>query len=360
MILPAVPVARIHDDARRKAGAYETVEHVSNARGVVVRARSASAEHDVAVGIPARLEDGRTTVIRDSRKHLRTRGRADRVDRALHVSFGGVLEPDGHRQSARQLPVDLALRRPRPDRSPTHRVGQVLRRDRIEELAADGKTERQDLQEKGPRRDESVVHPEAGVEPGIVDEPLPPDRRTRFLEVHAHHDLERTRQTGGLLREPLRVVERRGGIVNRTGPDDDEQPVVGSLEDRGDGFATGDDRGQVGGRQRQRVAQLLRGDERAHAGDAPVVNGIGGGHGGFLTARRSIPADDRPASSGQSKRQRPDASASKAGRDGFVRSASGSAPTPIRDRLEKPQIRPHAHRVIEIGIPASRIAATGS
>jgi hypothetical protein len=54
------------------------------------------------------------------------RGRADRVDRHLHVAVGAVLDADPHRQARGERAVDLALHRACADRAPAHEVGVVL------------------------------------------------------------------------------------------------------------------------------------------------------------------------------------------------------------------------------------------
>ena len=45
-----------------------------------------------------------------------------------------------------------------------------------------------DVEQELPRQPQPLVDVEALVEVGIVDEPLPADRRPRLLEVAAHHD----------------------------------------------------------------------------------------------------------------------------------------------------------------------------
>jgi hypothetical protein len=61
----------------------------------------------------------------------------------------------------------------------------------------------------------------------------------------------------GLLLEPRAVLERGVRVVDRAGPDDGEQPVVGAGEDADGGAARADD-----GLQRRRGRGDLGGEER--------------------------------------------------------------------------------------------------
>ena len=89
-------------------------------------------------------------VVVDAGERVRNRSGADRVDRNLYVAVGAVLEADRHRKARAQLAVDLTLRRARANRPPGDRVRDVLRGDRVQELAADRKVEVEHLEEKGP------------------------------------------------------------------------------------------------------------------------------------------------------------------------------------------------------------------
>jgi hypothetical protein len=58
-----------------------------------------------------------------------------------------------------------------------------LRRDRVEELAAGGQSQLEEIEKELPRQPQSFVDGEGAVEVRVVDQPLPPDRRARLLEV---------------------------------------------------------------------------------------------------------------------------------------------------------------------------------
>ena len=177
--------------ARAGPALREPVQRVGDARGVVVRSvacrRAASTWQS---GLPRVSKIAALPVVGRCRG---TRGGAapprHRVDRDLHVAVGRVLEADRHRQAAASCAVHLALRRPRADRAPADGVRDVLRRDRVEELAAHRQAE------STRRRSSSCARcagpsltSEAAVQARVVDQTLPADRRARLLEVHAHHD----------------------------------------------------------------------------------------------------------------------------------------------------------------------------
>ena len=84
----------------------------------------------------------------DSGEGVATPRCPDGVDRHLDVAVGAVLEADRHRQAGAELAVDLAFDRPRADRAPADHVGDVLRGDRVEELAADGQAQAEDVQQQ--------------------------------------------------------------------------------------------------------------------------------------------------------------------------------------------------------------------
>ncbi len=167
------------------------------------------------------------------------------VDGDLHVAVCPVLEPDRHRKPRPELAVDLALDRPRADSAPADRVGDVLRHDRVQKLAADRESVLQDPQQHLPSDAQAEVDVTRAVEMGIVDQALPARRRPWLLEVHAHRDAQILLELARLLRELLGVLERRVGIVDAARPDHHEQPVVLAVEDRVGALATGKQRLRV-------------------------------------------------------------------------------------------------------------------
>jgi hypothetical protein len=105
----------------------------------------------------------------------------------------------------------------------------------------------------------------------VGDQALPADRRARFLEVDAHDEAEVLAQLGRAGGEEAGVLAGGLRVVHAAGADDDEQPVVGPLQDRGDvGAAVQDYFGLVVG-ERKLLEQLRRGRERHRALDAQVA-----------------------------------------------------------------------------------------
>jgi len=98
--------------------------------------------------------------------------------------------------------VRLALGGARADRGHEIRSGQVLRRDRVRAARAGGQPEPRQVDEQLAGQAQPELHVVRAVEVGVVDEPLPADRRARLLEVDTHHDEELVRQPFGEGAEP--------------------------------------------------------------------------------------------------------------------------------------------------------------
>src|SRR5690606_22594604 len=141
VVLAAVAVARVDDDTLGQTGLAQAGHGVGHGLGVVVRAGAAAAQDDVAVRVADGLDERGLTVEVGAGEDVAGRCGAGAVDRDLHVTFGGVLDADGHGQRAAQLAVDLARGGAGTDGSVGDQVGVVLREDRVEELATDGQAE---------------------------------------------------------------------------------------------------------------------------------------------------------------------------------------------------------------------------
>ena len=133
--LAAVAVADVDHHLRPQAGAGDRGADARDAGRIVVR-RLAAAQNDVAVVVAGRRRDRAAALLGHGQEVMRMRRRLHRVDRDLHVAVGAVLEADRARQTRSELAMHLALGRARADRAPGHQVGDVLRRDHVEELAA--------------------------------------------------------------------------------------------------------------------------------------------------------------------------------------------------------------------------------
>jgi hypothetical protein len=213
---------------------------------------------------------------------MRMRCRADRVDGDLHVAVGAVLEAHRARQAGRQLAMHLALGGARADRAPAHQVGDVLRGDHVEKLAAGRHAQLVDADQQAARQAQAAVDAEAAVQVRIVDQPLPADRGARLLEVHAHHDFQRVGVLLALGGESLGVLDGGAGVVDRARADHHGEAVVAALQDGVEFLAGAADRAmrRIGGGA---VADHLGGRAQAlQFADAQVVGGrIHGGASGF-------------------------------------------------------------------------------
>ena len=161
-------------------------------------------------GLPVVCEDRRRAGVVDPGEGVRGRGGADRVDRDLDVAVGAVLEADRHREAGAELAVGLALGGAGADRAPGDGVGDVLRRDRVEELAADREAEVDHLEQQFAGHAQAGVDVAGAVQVRVVDQALPAGRRPRLLEVDAHHDQQPVLElfgdgarAGGRSRAPL-------------------------------------------------------------------------------------------------------------------------------------------------------------
>ena len=103
------------------------------------------------------------------------------------------------------------------------RVGDVLRRDRVEELAADRQAEVEHLEQQLAGDPQAGVDVAGAVEVRVVDQALPAGRRPRLLEVDPHHDQQVVaRAPRAVLGEPRRrtraPLRRRGRCTARRRP----------------------------------------------------------------------------------------------------------------------------------------------
>src|SRR5690606_34468573 len=175
--------------------------------------------------------DRGATLLSHGEKMMRMRGCLDRVDRDLHVAVRTVLESDGTRQSGRKLAMHLAHRPARAERAPRDELRDGLRRHHVEELAARRQTELVDVAQELASDAKAFVDVEAAVEIGVIDQALPTDSRARLLEIDTHHDLELVAQAIALRLQTLGIFDRGRRVVDRAGPDDDDQPVVLPVKD---------------------------------------------------------------------------------------------------------------------------------
>ncbi len=247
------------------------------------------------VGVARRVQDRRCPVRVDAGERMPGRRGANRIDRDLGVAVGAVLEADRHRQPGAELTVDLALRRPRADRCPGDRVGDVLRGDRVEELAARGQPEPEHLEQQAPGHPQAGVHVAGVVQVRVVDQALPAGGGAGLLEVDAHDDEEVVAQVVGPSGEALGVLTGGLDVMDAAGADDDEEPVVLAVEHGGGLPAPTQHHLDRSGRERQLREQVRRAVERLDPLDSPIANSFN-----FGFHHNHHPCSSSPVFSGKS------------------------------------------------------------
>jgi len=113
---------------------------------------------------------------------------------------------------------------------------------------------------------------EAVVEIGIVDQPFPANSGTRLLEIDPHHDQQIAGQAVGFGLEPARILDCSIQIVDRAGPDHDEQAVISAEKNPVNRLARleRDIRGER--RSRELPQQVRRRNELLYFLDADIVD----------------------------------------------------------------------------------------
>ncbi|KAG0924900.1 hypothetical protein G6F32_013743 [Rhizopus arrhizus] len=210
---------------------------------------------------------------------MRIGGSPPRVSSDLDVAIGAVLEADRARQPRGQFAVHLAFGGARTNRAPGHQVGDVLRRDHIEEFDTGRQAKLVDVAQQATGDAQALVDPEAAVQVGVVDQALPAHRGARLLEVHAHDDFQFAGQRIAQWLQALGVLDGRMRIVDRARAHHHRQAVITAVQDLVQGRARGAD--GVGGFivTRQHRQQLGRRCQRFDGADTQVV-GVRGHCGG--------------------------------------------------------------------------------
>ena len=118
--------------------------------------------------------------------------------------------------------MHVAFRGPRPDRSPGHGVGDVLRRGRVQPLAADRHPEAEYVHQQPPGGAQASVDVVAAVHARVVDQALPAGHRVCLLKVRAHHDQQVVGELVSQRAEAARIVKRCHRVMDGARPGDHE------------------------------------------------------------------------------------------------------------------------------------------
>ncbi len=139
-------------------------------------------------------------------------------------------------------------------------------------------------------------HVAAAVQMRIVDQSFPADGRTRLLHIGAHHQQQLIADFGSKGGETLGVLERGDRIVQGTGPDDDQQARIATVEHGADGVAVVLDACGKSVAQGQTLAQYCGTGQRLRAaadgkgfGDG---RGVAGKYGGGCIHDLAVPSAD--------------------------------------------------------------------
>ena len=144
----------------------------------------------MAVLVAGCLENRRMTALGDREEVVRLRGRFDGINSHLDVTGRAVFEADRAAQARGELAVCLAFCRPGTDCTPRDQISQVLRADQVEVLGATRYSHFAQVEQQLTCQMQSLVDLEGIVKVGIIDQSLPANGCSRFLEVDPHDDAE--------------------------------------------------------------------------------------------------------------------------------------------------------------------------
>lgn len=204
---------------------------------IVVCALGSAAQDDEAVLVAAGLGDGGQTLLGHAHEVVSCGGSANSVDRDGQTAVRAVLEANGEGETRGQLAVQLGLCCARADGPERDEVGQELRGDGVEHLRGNGHAHGREVDEELPAHAEALVDLERLVDVRVVDEALPADCRPGLLEVGAHDDEQVVAELVGQRLQAVAVLQRDLWVVQRAGPDHDEEPVILLPDDVGGGLA---------------------------------------------------------------------------------------------------------------------------
>lgn len=106
---------------------------------------------------------------------------------------------------------------------------------RPQQLGGGGKAQLVHVEQQPPCDPETPHHVAGAIEMRIVDEPLPPHRGPRLLEVDPHHQAKRIGDPVPETGEAAGVLQRGERIVDGARPDDHQQPAIMTGKNPADG-----------------------------------------------------------------------------------------------------------------------------
>ncbi|MNF99570.1 hypothetical protein D3C84_824740 [compost metagenome] len=155
----------------------------------------------------------------------------------------------------------------RADGRPADQVLQVLRGDRVEGFGGGWQAFFGQVQQQLATDVQAILDLERVVQVRVVDQAFPADGGAWLLEIHAHDQIQ---GIGHFRRENLQalgVLVGRLDVVDRAGPDDHEQAMVGAIQNIANDFAALGDGAQGGIAQGDITLELVGSDQRLVGSD---------------------------------------------------------------------------------------------
>ena len=211
----------------------------SDALRVEVGSLLSTTEDNEAIGITDGTDNSDNTGLSDRQEVVGVLDGANGVDSDVKRSIGTVLETDRERQTGGKLTVDLGLGGSGTDSTNRETVVKELGGDGIKHFGGNGHALVRQVSEELARGTETLVDFEAVVKVRVVDQTLPADCCTGFLEVRPHDDEEIVLVLLLELKEAVAVFEGHGGVVDGAWSDNDEETVLAVFAlDDGAGIGT--------------------------------------------------------------------------------------------------------------------------
>src|ERR1700733_11205288 len=85
-----------------------------------------------------------------------------------------------------------------------------------------------------PRHPQTVIDLEGPIEIRIIEQPLPPNWRSRLFKTPAHDNAQLVRKLMNRVFEKQCIVSRSFGVMNRAGPGDHKQAMIFAAENIAD------------------------------------------------------------------------------------------------------------------------------
>lgn len=229
----------IHHDRRGQTCFFEQGAGAGNAGGIIVGAVFTAAKNDVASRVAASGNRAGQALHGNAEESLRGAGGLYGIDGHFDIAAGGVFEAERHGEAAGHLAMGLGLCGARANGRPANEVGNVLRRDGIEQLGCSGEADVDDFEEEFTGGFEARGNVVRAIEVGVHDEAFPANGGSGLLEIDTHDQLNTIRDLGSEGGEPLGIIATCFEVMDRARADDEEETLVLSEDNFVDALASG-------------------------------------------------------------------------------------------------------------------------